>query len=101
MKKQLFVGIDAILCHFIWLFYFYYCLVVVLCQDHHDMQLEIERDKAITDRVILIQKAVRGLKARWAASWDTPLNLAIMTLMIFKGFIYLYFLSSVVNPLGF
>lgn len=28
------------------------------------MQLEIERDKAITDKVILIQKAVRGLKAR-------------------------------------
>lgn len=33
-------------------------------QDHHDMQLEIERDKAITDKVILIQKAVRGLKER-------------------------------------
>lgn len=35
-------------------------------QDHHDMQLEIERDKAITDKVILIQKAVRGLKERSA-----------------------------------
>uniref|UniRef100_A0A8C5NDW9 Myosin VIIAa n=1 Tax=Gouania willdenowi TaxID=441366 RepID=A0A8C5NDW9_GOUWI len=30
-------------------------------QDHHDMLLEIERDKAITDKVILIQKVVRGL----------------------------------------
>lgn len=30
------------------------------------MQLEIERDKAITDKVILIQKAVRGLKERCA-----------------------------------
>lgn len=29
------------------------------------MQLEIERDKAITDKVILIQKAVRGLKERY------------------------------------
>uniref|UniRef100_A0A803Y3V2 Myosin VIIA n=1 Tax=Meleagris gallopavo TaxID=9103 RepID=A0A803Y3V2_MELGA len=38
----------------------------VLCcfplQDHHDMLLEIERDKAITDKVILIQKVVRGFK---------------------------------------
>ncbi|KAK6322586.1 hypothetical protein J4Q44_G00073780 [Coregonus suidteri] len=33
-------------------------------QDHHDMQLEIDRDKAITDKVILIQKAVRGMKER-------------------------------------
>ncbi|CAB1352315.1 unnamed protein product [Coregonus sp. 'balchen'] len=32
--------------------------------DHHDMQLEIDRDKAITDKVILIQKAVRGMKER-------------------------------------
>lgn len=36
-------------------------------QDHHDMQLEIERDKAITDKVILIQKAVRGLRERCAS----------------------------------
>uniref|UniRef100_A0A8C5TCE5 Myosin VIIA n=1 Tax=Malurus cyaneus samueli TaxID=2593467 RepID=A0A8C5TCE5_9PASS len=39
---------------------------LVLCcflpQDHHDMLLEIERDKAITDKVILIQKVVRGYK---------------------------------------
>ncbi|KAL8191252.1 UNVERIFIED_CONTAM: Unconventional myosin-VIIa, partial [Gekko kuhli] len=32
--------------------------------DHHDMLLEIERDKAITDKVILIQKVVRGFKDR-------------------------------------
>ncbi|XP_023197958.1 unconventional myosin-VIIa-like isoform X2 [Xiphophorus maculatus] len=36
----------------------------IFLKDHHDMQLEIERDKAITDKVILIQKSVRGLKAR-------------------------------------
>ncbi|MEQ2233212.1 Unconventional myosin-VIIa, partial [Ilyodon furcidens] len=35
----------------------------IFLKDHHDMQLEIERDKAITDKVILIQKSVRGLKA--------------------------------------
>lgn len=29
------------------------------------MQLEIERDKAITDKVILIQKTVRGQKERY------------------------------------
>lgn len=40
------------------------CFCSSLHQDHHDMQLEIERDKAITDKVILIQKAVRGLKER-------------------------------------
>lgn len=31
------------------------------------MLLEIERDKAITDKVILIQKVVRGFKDRYAA----------------------------------
>ncbi|MEQ2185379.1 Unconventional myosin-VIIa, partial [Goodea atripinnis] len=36
----------------------------IFLKDHHDMQLEIDRDKAITDKVILIQKSVRGLKAR-------------------------------------
>lgn len=44
-----------------------FILLAAVCffdQDHHDMQLEIERDKAITDKVILIQKAVRGLKER-------------------------------------
>uniref|UniRef100_A0AAQ5Z6M6 Myosin VIIAa n=1 Tax=Amphiprion ocellaris TaxID=80972 RepID=A0AAQ5Z6M6_AMPOC len=38
------------------------CSLVFLpsVQDHHDMLLEIERDKAITDKVILIQKVVRA-----------------------------------------
>uniref|UniRef100_A0A671LN89 Unconventional myosin-VIIa-like n=1 Tax=Sinocyclocheilus anshuiensis TaxID=1608454 RepID=A0A671LN89_9TELE len=36
----------------------------VFLKDHHDMQLEVERDKAITDKVIFIQKTVRGLKER-------------------------------------
>ncbi|XP_052393989.1 unconventional myosin-VIIa [Carassius gibelio] len=36
----------------------------IFLKDHHDMQLEIERDKAYTDKVIFIQKTVRGLKER-------------------------------------
>ncbi|XP_024921340.1 unconventional myosin-VIIa-like isoform X2 [Cynoglossus semilaevis] len=36
----------------------------IFLKDHHDMQLEVERDKAITDKVILIQKSVRRLRAR-------------------------------------
>uniref|UniRef100_A0A674DRG3 Myosin VIIAa n=1 Tax=Salmo trutta TaxID=8032 RepID=A0A674DRG3_SALTR len=36
-------------------------------QDHHDMLLEIERDKAITDKVILIQKVMRAGFARLQA----------------------------------
>ncbi|KAG1940716.1 unconventional myosin-VIIa-like [Pimephales promelas] len=36
----------------------------IFLKDHHDMQLEIERDKTITDKVIFIQKSVRGVKAR-------------------------------------
>ncbi|XP_028840305.1 unconventional myosin-VIIa-like isoform X2 [Denticeps clupeoides] len=36
----------------------------IFLKDHHDMQLENERDEAITAKVILIQKAVRGLKHR-------------------------------------
>ncbi|XP_067278800.1 unconventional myosin-VIIa [Pseudorasbora parva] len=36
----------------------------IFLKDHHDMQLEIERDKTITNKVIFIQKAVRGVKAR-------------------------------------
>ncbi|KAJ8386623.1 hypothetical protein AAFF_G00168550 [Aldrovandia affinis] len=36
----------------------------IFLKDHHDMLLEIERDKAITDRVICIQKAVRRFKNR-------------------------------------
>lgn len=42
----------------------HYLFYLLLYQDHHDMQLEIERDTAITNKVILIQKAVRGLKER-------------------------------------
>lgn len=37
------------------------------------MLLEIERDKAITDKVILIQKVVRGFKDRWAWRFCVPL----------------------------
>ncbi|XP_072432946.1 myosin VIIAa isoform X3 [Chiloscyllium punctatum] len=36
----------------------------IFLKDHHDMLLEIERDKAITGKVILIQKVVRGFKDR-------------------------------------
>ncbi|XP_068600827.1 unconventional myosin-VIIa-like [Brachionichthys hirsutus] len=36
----------------------------IFLKDHHDMQLETERDQAITDSVVLIQKAVRGHRAR-------------------------------------
>lgn len=36
------------------------------------MLLEIERDKAITDKVILIQKVVRGFKDRCASNPFTP-----------------------------
>ncbi|XP_053334493.1 unconventional myosin-VIIa isoform X3 [Clarias gariepinus] len=36
----------------------------IFLKDHHDMQLEIERDKAITNKVILLQKSVRGRKQR-------------------------------------
>ncbi|KAG7515410.1 unconventional myosin-VIIa isoform X1 [Solea senegalensis] len=36
----------------------------IFLKDHHDMQLEVERDKGLTDKVILIQKSVRGLKER-------------------------------------
>ncbi|XP_030648187.1 unconventional myosin-VIIa-like [Chanos chanos] len=36
----------------------------IFLKDHHDMRLEIQRDKTITDKVILIQKTVRGLRDR-------------------------------------
>ncbi|XP_058434542.1 unconventional myosin-VIIa isoform X1 [Marmota monax] len=36
----------------------------IFLKDHHDMLLEVERDKAITDRVILLQKIIRGFKDR-------------------------------------
>ncbi|KAA8586579.1 hypothetical protein FQN60_000415, partial [Etheostoma spectabile] len=32
----------------------------IFLKDHHDMQLEIERDQGITDKVILIQKAMQS-----------------------------------------
>lgn len=41
-------------------------------QDHHDMLLEVERDKAITDRVILLQKVIRGFKDRYLWDWLLP-----------------------------
>uniref|UniRef100_A0A8C4ZE72 Myosin VIIA n=1 Tax=Gadus morhua TaxID=8049 RepID=A0A8C4ZE72_GADMO len=34
----------------------------IFLKDHHDMHLEIERDKAITNKAVLIQKSVRGLR---------------------------------------
>lgn len=34
-------------------------------QDHHDMLLEVEREKAVTDRVILLQKVILGFKDRY------------------------------------
>uniref|UniRef100_UPI00358E24F8 unconventional myosin-VIIa-like n=1 Tax=Myxine glutinosa TaxID=7769 RepID=UPI00358E24F8 len=36
----------------------------VFLKDHHDILLEVERDKAISDKVILIQKIVRGFRQR-------------------------------------
>ncbi|XP_014645839.1 PREDICTED: unconventional myosin-VIIa [Ceratotherium simum simum] len=36
----------------------------IFLKDHHDLLLEVERDKAITDRVILLQKVIRGFKDR-------------------------------------
>ncbi|TRZ04518.1 hypothetical protein DNTS_007824, partial [Danionella cerebrum] len=36
----------------------------IFLKDRHDLRLEVERDKAITDKAIVIQKTVRGLRAR-------------------------------------
>uniref|UniRef100_A0AAV2J5P1 MyTH4 domain-containing protein n=1 Tax=Knipowitschia caucasica TaxID=637954 RepID=A0AAV2J5P1_KNICA len=36
----------------------------IFLKDHHDIKLEMERDKGITDKVILIQKSVRGHRER-------------------------------------
>ncbi|XP_061103707.1 unconventional myosin-VIIa-like isoform X1 [Conger conger] len=36
----------------------------IFLKDHHDMLLEIERDRTITDKVVLIQKAVRCFRQR-------------------------------------
>lgn len=37
------------------------------------MLLEVERDKAITDRVILLQKVIRGFKDRSVSTASAPL----------------------------
>lgn len=74
------------------LFYFLLCSDYFSCQDHHDMQLEIERDKAITDKVILIQKAVRGRKERSGTFQDIDpiicnicVSHAVYLLCLFSG----------------
>ena len=36
------------------------------------MLLEVERDKAITDRVILLQKVIRGFKDRFVSGRALP-----------------------------
>lgn len=46
------------------------------------MLLEIERDKAITDKVILIQKVVRGFKDRWVVSVSHRLRFYFMQLPV-------------------
>lgn len=46
------------------------------------MLLEIERDKAITDKVILIQKVVRGFKDRWVVSVAHRLRFYFMQLPV-------------------
>lgn len=38
------------------------------------MLLEVERDKAITDRVILLQKVIRGFKDRYARDQLLPMG---------------------------
>ncbi|CAO2613753.1 Unconventional myosin-VIIa [Lemmus lemmus] len=45
----------------------------IFLKDHHDMLLEVERDKAITDRVILLQKVIRGFKDRSVSTASAPL----------------------------
>ncbi|KAJ3589043.1 hypothetical protein NHX12_009891 [Muraenolepis orangiensis] len=47
----------------------------IFLKDHHDMHLEIERDKAITDKVILIQKSVRGLRESLLCLRSSPISL--------------------------
>uniref|UniRef100_K7F551 Myosin motor domain-containing protein n=1 Tax=Pelodiscus sinensis TaxID=13735 RepID=K7F551_PELSI len=36
----------------------------IFLKDYHDMVLEVQRDKALTEKVILIQKVLRGFKDR-------------------------------------
>ncbi|XP_066501283.1 unconventional myosin-VIIa isoform X2 [Hoplias malabaricus] len=57
----------------------------IFFKDHHDMQLEIERDKAITDKVILIQKAVRGMKDR--ANFLKARRAIILIQKMWRGYI--------------
>lgn len=45
------------------------------------MQLEIERDNAITNKVILIQKAVRGLKERSVTFLSGAPNRALIVMV--------------------
>ncbi|KAJ1075187.1 hypothetical protein K5549_006549 [Capra hircus] len=49
----------------------------IFLKDHHDMLLEVERDKAITDRVILLQKVIRGFKDRFVSGWALPLPMCV------------------------
>ncbi|XP_061207361.1 unconventional myosin-VIIa isoform X3 [Neopsephotus bourkii] len=55
----------------------------IFLKDHHDMLLEIERDKAITDKVILIQKVVRGFKDR--SNFLKMRNSALMIQRYWRG----------------
>ncbi|KYO19221.1 unconventional myosin-Vb [Alligator mississippiensis] len=55
----------------------------IFLKDHHDMLLEIERDKAITDKVILIQKVVRGFKDR--SNFLKVRNSALMIQRYWRG----------------
>ncbi|XP_026051993.1 unconventional myosin-VIIa [Carassius auratus] len=57
----------------------------IFLKDHHDMQLEIERDKAITGKVILIQKTVRGQKVR--TSFLRVRKAATLIQRIWRGYI--------------
>ncbi|KAK2848266.1 hypothetical protein Q7C36_009948 [Tachysurus vachellii] len=57
----------------------------IFLKDHHDMLLEIERDKAITDKVILIQKVVRGFKDR--SNFLKIKKSALMIQKTWRGFI--------------
>ena len=41
------------------------------------MLLEVERDKAITDRVILLQKVIRGFKDRFVSGWALALPMCV------------------------
>uniref|UniRef100_A0A8C1I342 Myosin VIIA n=1 Tax=Cyprinus carpio carpio TaxID=630221 RepID=A0A8C1I342_CYPCA len=57
----------------------------IFLKDHHDMQLETERDKVFTDKVIFIQKTVRGLKER--AKFLKVKNAVTLIQRIWRGYI--------------